>query len=685
MNELILNKIKHKPLLIEKIFPFTTKRPLIFQILLKSDLTLKDSLKNAFKSLKKNNNLDNETNEIFYKFKAHLIMFEKNLYEEYLLNIQYICNILIDDSYTNFFDRFFFQVLMENINEKHELLYNETYNNFVLDFFQYHKKLCLYIFPNGKSNLELLKKIKIKNNEINIDLIFFLDGISLENTNSDSAISELVIQNLKIKNIYFVYIEHNTKNEDYLFCLQILKYIEIINNLKNKDGIKKINLKYLGDKITTFIEQLINNKLYFNLKGLEKVEYNDDNKKLNLYQRFDQSYNLFTIFNKKLFFNLIIITPDDFNGIKELNEDQKNNLKNKLNIFEKNNTDLKILLIDFENNSPYQENFIYFCENYLSYNKTINTVRILNFGKINYNNDYKKIIKKPIINLERLNKIAYENQNLENNEDEIKEFISLFFNLDNLAYQFSVFIKFNNLKYLFYSNELILMDLKSYLYSIDLFNNDTKIKIYFDNIFYELYFYNNLKLIKSNTDKELYVPNIIKLLKIIKKSYQNLKLTGEIDIINKINFININSKILTDENQCNIIINELKTFGQIFRIHKIFDESINDINLKKFRKKLMKKKANKLIIFKTKKSDIFGFFHIFTKFHANNNFIFSNNINIINNKLFYDYIHIEHGSLYIKNYVSNIHLINYINKLILKKNDSYLVDYAEIYYLKELV
>ena len=162
MNELILNKIKHKPLLIEKIFPFTTKRPLIFQILLKSDLTLKDSLKNAFKSLKKNNNLDNETNEIFYKFKAHLIMFEKNLYEEYLLNINYICNILIDDSYTNFFDRFFFQVLMENINEKHELLYNETYNNFVLDFFQYHKKLCLYIFPNGKSNLELLK-IKIKN------------------------------------------------------------------------------------------------------------------------------------------------------------------------------------------------------------------------------------------------------------------------------------------------------------------------------------------------------------------------------------------------------------------------------------------------------------------------------------------------------------------------------------------
>ena len=60
---------------------------------------------------------------------------------------------------------------------------------------------------------------------------------------------------------------------------------------------------------------------------------------------------------------LNIITPNDFNNIKNLNQDEINNLKNKLNQIENNKeeTDAKTLFIDFENNSPYQENFIYFC------------------------------------------------------------------------------------------------------------------------------------------------------------------------------------------------------------------------------------------------------------------------------------------------------------------------------------
>jgi len=60
---------------------------------------------------------------------------------------------------------------------------------------------------------------------------------------------------------------------------------------------------------------------------------------------------------------LNIITPNDFNNIKNLNQDEINNLKNKLNQIENNKeeADAKTLFIDFENNSPYQENFIYFC------------------------------------------------------------------------------------------------------------------------------------------------------------------------------------------------------------------------------------------------------------------------------------------------------------------------------------
>ena len=172
MNQLILNKIKHKPLLIEKIFPYTTNRPLIFQILLKSDLSLKESLKNTYKSLKKHNNLGIKTNDIFYKFKSYRILFEKNLFEKYLINLEYILDYLRNCSYQIFLDSYFFYILSENIKEE---INNKALYNFISDYFQYHKKLCLYIFPNGKSNLDFFKTCKILDEVKNkyINLIFF--------------------------------------------------------------------------------------------------------------------------------------------------------------------------------------------------------------------------------------------------------------------------------------------------------------------------------------------------------------------------------------------------------------------------------------------------------------------------------------------------------------------------------
>ena len=95
MNELILNKINHKPLLIEKIFPYTINRPLIFQILLKNDISLKESLKIAFKSLKKNNNFDNETNEEFYRFIDYRLIFEKNYISVNIIYILPFCRLYI--------------------------------------------------------------------------------------------------------------------------------------------------------------------------------------------------------------------------------------------------------------------------------------------------------------------------------------------------------------------------------------------------------------------------------------------------------------------------------------------------------------------------------------------------------------------------------------------------------------
>ena len=177
------------------------------------------------------------------------------------------------------------------------------------------------------------------------------------------------------------------------------------------------------------------------MENLGKVEYIED-KYLTVYKKFNFRYKLRTIFNNKDLFNLIIITPEDFNNIKEITEAKKNNLINKLNLCEQNNnnnnTDLKIILFDFQNNSPYQENFRFFCEKYLSDINNINIIVIRNFGKINFKLDYKNDIKKPLIYFKLLEKIIFENKiNVYNNEviNEMREFIDLFFNTENLLYK----------------------------------------------------------------------------------------------------------------------------------------------------------------------------------------------------------------------------------------------------------
>ena len=211
---------------------------------------------------------------------------------------------------------------------------------------------------------------------------------------------------------------NDKKNQ--IILKQLKDYIDIINKLKNKNNIKKINIQYLQDGENFLINKLFENNINIKLESLDKVEYIED-KFLTVYEKFNLRYKLRTIFNNKDLFNLIIITPEDFNNIKEITEAKKNNLINKLNLCEQNNnnnnTDLKIILFYFQNNSPYQENFIFFCEKYLSDINNINIIVIRNFGKINFKLDYKNNIKKPPTHLKLLEKIIFENKiNVYNNE-----------------------------------------------------------------------------------------------------------------------------------------------------------------------------------------------------------------------------------------------------------------------------
>lgn len=85
-HNLILCKIRHKPILLENIFPYTTNRPLIFPFLINNDSELKKGIQNSYKSLKKKNSYSEELNRIFQQFKIYRIIAEKNLLE-YLFDL----------------------------------------------------------------------------------------------------------------------------------------------------------------------------------------------------------------------------------------------------------------------------------------------------------------------------------------------------------------------------------------------------------------------------------------------------------------------------------------------------------------------------------------------------------------------------------------------------------------------
>lgn len=157
----------------------------------------------------------------------------------------------------------------------------------------------------------------------------------------------------------------------------------------------------------------------FNLNGLKIIEFNDE-RIINNIQKFKLRYNLNRIFSYKAWCKLIIITPEDFNNIYNLNEEEQINLMNKLNKFENDDNKYKILYLNFKNHSPYQQNFLYFCEKYLNSNKNINNIIIDNIGEINKEYTYlKKCNNFSKIKLPFLESIIFEKEIISEKKDEV--------------------------------------------------------------------------------------------------------------------------------------------------------------------------------------------------------------------------------------------------------------------------
>ena len=70
---LILNKVKHFPILILDIFPFVANRPLILSDLIGNDFALKTKIKKTIKTINKKN-YNSETNDFLDKFVVYKLI-----------------------------------------------------------------------------------------------------------------------------------------------------------------------------------------------------------------------------------------------------------------------------------------------------------------------------------------------------------------------------------------------------------------------------------------------------------------------------------------------------------------------------------------------------------------------------------------------------------------------------------
>ena len=133
------------------------------------------------------------------------------------------------------------------------------------------------------------------------------------------------------------------------------------------------------------------------------------------------------------------------------NEEKKTDNKiifNKIHRVDSENSNLKILLIDFEYNSPYQKNFYYFCKKYLDNNPNINMMVIYKIG--NYNNDdYFQNNNNAKIVLPSLTQIYYEKDNNDKNSGgvDVYNFIEKFFYINKFLKYEGLDDK-NNINYL---------------------------------------------------------------------------------------------------------------------------------------------------------------------------------------------------------------------------------------------
>ena len=192
------------------------------------------------------------------------------------------------------------------------------------------------------------------------------------------------------------------------------------------------------------------------------------------------------------------------------------------------------------------------------------------------------------IYFENLENIIYENIDRKyiGNEKEVKEFLNLFFFMDNLLFLSEIYmdaIDETKVRYLFFSNKINLRILKSTGFFKE---NKAVVKVYNENIIYEIE--TNGKLtIKENEELKLDEDTAEKILENYKAINSSITFIFFYygDVINQIKKINLkfDSKILSNESQNNIILKGIEHTNKIFHIKNAYKHYYKNV-LKKLKK-----------------------------------------------------------------------------------------------------
>ena len=600
----ILNKIHHKPLLFEKIFSYASKRAFVFPYLIDKDQLLKKKLKHSLEQTNKKNSLSLEFNDNICEFITYRLLYEIP-FSEILseLNNKFIfldyndqeINSLISEIIPSMIINYGKLIKNKYLNIKKCKKINISVNKldlflpsddnmilFARDYLSIQNEVILFMLPNNtiEKEINFFNDINLEKEMINEDSIYLSNAKKYCKNQKISLIcllnsekfyeTAMEVKYDNINKLYFL-IDHNNFDIANIFEA-IYKYLI---NIKHRENIIEIyfNASFLNEIETKdkniydknvlqyFIEEYYlkkkeMNDFNFNFYSLEKITFNDDIM-LNEINRYKLRLNLNKIFGDKVWCKIINIK------ISKLLDNDKN-YDSLENAFKNESTDLKILYLDFENQSPYQKCFIDFCEKYLNSKANINTITIDNIGEINYDEKiYNNLINNKsknknfnLVNLPELKMIYYENNNI--NLKKQKDFIIHFLKMPKFVYEgYDInnnMIYFINIEHKITTDELLrVLNSNKKIFNLKLVLE--KIDIIFDQE------NSHLSIINNNRDKEQIYYTKIKNFSNFIKSLHNIKELS-IDgfdftfseIYNK-DIISLNINTINDysKNNCNFI------------------------------------------------------------------------------------------------------------------------------------